>query len=172
MAYLSERNDGQTPPPEGPSAPSGSQPGGEPSKGPGAPEPPSEGMVSLRSIQTLVTVSIIAGPVSMIVGGVLLSAVALGCAVAALAKVRRVKAPEGSDGALVQAVRRQAMVGVGIGVVALTLNAVSVALILPAFIEAAQTGDLSSLLGGAGVDGGAGNASSGSSASGSSSVWG
>ena len=120
------------------------------------------------------TVSIIAGPVSMIVGGVLLSAVALGCALVALAKVRRMEVPEGTDGALVQAVRRQAMVGVGIGVVALVLNAVTLALLMPGIIEAAQTGDFSSLLGGAGMEGGSGGSatSEGGSSSGSSSVWG
>ncbi len=171
MAYLSEQSGSG-----GPSAPEG--PAGAPQvpapEPPQVPEPKGDGLGSLRSIQALVTVSIIAGPVSMIVGGVLLSAVALGCALVALAKVRRVEVPEGTDGALVQAVRHQAMVGVGIGVVALVLNAVTLALLMPGIIEAAQTGDFSSLLGGAGMEGGSGGsaASEGSSSSDSSSVWG
>ena len=134
------------------------------------PEPKGD-MADLRSIQMLVTVSIIAGPVSMLVGGVLLSLVAIVCAALALAKLRHVKVPEGTDQSLVQAVRRQAMVGVGIGVVALVLNAVSLALILPALLEAVQTGDFSALLGSAGAPSteGAAPAPDGGN---SSSIWG
>lgn len=140
---------------------------------PGAPEPNGNG--SLRSIQTLITISIIAGPVSMIIGGVILSLVALACAIVALVKARRLRLPEGTDGALLQTIQRQAMVGIGIGVVAFGFNAVSLAMIMPTVIDAVQSGDLSSLTGGAGS---AGNLADGSSAADSadggskSSVWG
>ena len=45
--------------------------------------------------------------------------------------------------------RRTALLGVVIGLVALVLNAVSVAMILPTLIEAMQTGDYRAILGNA-----------------------
>lgn len=128
------------------------------------------GTGSLRSIQTLITVSIVCGPVSMIIGGVFLSLVAIVCAIVALVKVRRLVAQGGgaADMAL-QTMQRQAMVGIGIGVVAFGFNAVSLALVLPAFIEAMQSGDYAALLDGSGA---ASSASDAGSSTGKGSVWG
>lgn len=178
MAYLSEQKGAEGPEDGSPAAP---QPAGAP-KPPQAPspvpEPPRGSASELRTIQTLITVALIAGPVSMVIGGVVLSLIAVACAGVALAKARRATA-EGSEesAGLLQAMRRQAMVGLGLGVVALAFNAVSLALIMPAVMEAAQTGDLSGLLG-TGADGVTGAGSSGSSSGnggetpGSGSVWG
>ena len=128
-------------------------------------------MGELRTIQTLVTVSIIAGPVSMVIGGVLLSTVALVCALVAFLKARRVADAAGIDANLVRTMRRQAVLGLAIGIVALVLNAVTLAMLMPAIIEA---GDLTPL-----VDGTAGSGvspsdgqSGSSDAAGTGSVWG
>lgn len=172
MVYLSEQ-------PEKPATQEGAAP--EPPRAPEAPQPPSPvpepprgNMGELRTIQTLVTVSIIAGPVSMVIGGVLLSTVALVCALVAFLKARRVADTAGIDANLVRTMRRQAVLGLAIGIVALVLNAVTLAMLMPAIIEAVQAGDLTPL-----VDGTAGSGvspsdgqSGSSDAAGTGSVWG
>lgn len=136
-----------------PQEPEGTTPTPPPPTGaPQVPGPPSvpepQGPGSLRSIQTLITVSIIAGPVSMIIGGVFLSLAAIVCAVVALVKARRVNVQDDANVMALQTIRRQAMVGIGIGVVAFGFNAVSLAMVLPALVDAMQSGDYSSVLDG------------------------
>lgn len=111
-------------------------------------EPPADnGLAQLKSAQTLVTVATIAGPVSLLIGGVLLSTVGLVCAILAAAKVRRVVAVGITPGLSVYAsrIRRSAVLSLFICVLALTLNAIALASVLPAVMQALQTGDLSSL---------------------------
>ena len=118
-------------------------------------------MGELRTIQTLVTVSIIAGPVSMVIGGVLLSTVALVCALVAFLKARRVADAAGIDANLVRTMRRQAVLGLAIGIVALVLNAVTLAMLMPLVDGTAGSGVSPS-------DGQSGS----SDAAGTGSVWG
>lgn len=102
----------------------------------------------LKSARTLATVATVAGPISFIIGGVALSTVALVCAIIAFVKIRSVLddvAPAKRPYA--RALRQTALMGIGIGAVALVLNGVSVAMMLPVLMEAMQTGDYSAILG-------------------------
>lgn len=119
----------------------------EPPRASGPGQHPAENL-ELKSARTLATVASIAGPVSLIIGGIALSTVAVVCALIALAKVKRVLAQtDPSQQSYVLSLKQTAFMGVAIGLVALVLNAVSVAMILPTLIEAMQTGDYSAILG-------------------------
>lgn len=102
----------------------------------------------LKSARTLATVATVAGPISFIIGGVALSTVALVCAIIAFVKIRRVLddvAPAKRPYA--RALRQTALMGIGIGAVALVLNGIGVAMMLPVLMDAMQTGDYSAILG-------------------------
>ena len=87
---------------------------------------------------------------SLIIGGVALSTVAVICATIAIVKVKHVLSrADPSQRTYALSLRRTALLGVVIGLVALVLNAVSVAMILPTLIEAMQTGDYRAILGNA-----------------------
>ena len=106
--------------------------------------------LELKSARTLATVASIAGPASLIIGGVALSTVAVICATIAIVKVKHVLSrADPSQRTYALSLRRTALLGVVIGLVALVLNAVSVAMILPTLIEAMQTGDYRAILGNA-----------------------
>lgn len=132
----------------------------------GQPPEPKPSISQLRTAQTLATISIIAGPISILIGGVLLSTVALVCGILALSKVRAViQLQPKSDIAL--SIKRQAKVSIVISVLALVLNAISVVMVMPVLIQAMQSGDYTQLLGSAGIV-----SQGASSASSASSVWG
>lgn len=102
----------------------------------------------LKSARTLATVATVAGPVSLIIGGVALSTVALVCGIIAFVKVRRVlSASDPTDSFYARALRQTTLMGIVVAAVALVLNGVSVALMMPALIEAMQTGDYTAILG-------------------------
>ena len=105
------------------------------------------GLRQLKSAQTLVTVATIAGPLSLLIGGVVLSGVGVICALMALVKTRRVIAEGVAPGLAVYAsrIRRSAVLSAIVCALALTLNAIALASVFPAMIQAIQTGDLSSL---------------------------
>ena len=123
-------------------------------------------LAQLKSAQNLVTVGIIAGPVSMLIGGVFLSLIAVGCSIVALIKVNRLieAGSTSSHVNIMLSMKRQAYVAVAVSALALVLNAISVALLMPAFLESLQSGDYAALL--------EGSQSSASSSAGSSSTWG
>lgn len=117
---------------------------------PAAPKPTNERRldeIELKSARTLSTVATVAGPVSLIIGGVALSTVSLVCGILALSKVRKVIAASPEPVPVARALRQTAVMGIVIGAVALVLNAVSVALMMPVLLEAMQTGDYSAILG-------------------------
>lgn len=121
----------------------------------------------LKSAQTLATVGIIAGPVSLLFGGVILSTVALIALILAFVKVRRAKDSEDKAGSAAYGIYRQSIVALVVSALALVLNAVSLAFILPSLVEYLQNGSYDDLLNLYG-----GSAGSSSSADSSSSVWG
>lgn len=132
--------------------PGTSEPGGPPSQSPQTPETPAPPSPSsdyeLKSARTLATVATVAGPVSLIIGGVALSTVALVCGIIAFVKARRVlRSNDPADNFYAQALRRTALMGIVVGAAALVLNGVSVALMMPALLEAMQTGDYTAILG-------------------------
>lgn len=120
--------------------------------------------LDLKSARTLSTVAAIAGPVSFIIGGIALSTVALVCAIIGFVKIKHVETGiDDRQKAYAAAVRQTLVWGLVIGAIALVVNIVGVALMMPVLMEAMQTGDFSSILGqGANVaapsSGGGGNA--------------
>lgn len=144
----------------------------------GSHEPPSETLRQLKSTQTLVTVAAVSGPVSLLIGGVLLAGIAVIAGILALVKVGKLSKDSSSEYAdLVQKVKRSALVALAISVAALVLNAYALATIMPIILDSLQSGDTGSLLqdlyGGSSTGSSAGSGS-GSSVGGSqgSSVWG
>lgn len=104
--------------------------------------------LDLKSARTLATVASIAGPISLIVGGVALSTVALVCAIIALTKVRNAQRQAGEPiRAYAKVLRQTALMAVFISSIAFVVNAVGVALMMPVLLEAMQTGDFSAILG-------------------------
>ncbi len=110
-------------------------------------------MKDYKSIQMLASISMIGGPVSLLVGGVPLSAAAVICGIIALVMLRKGKESPPSDEegpfsngpAIAQNLIRQAIIGTSVSAVALILNGAALASIMPAMLEAIQTGDYSSL---------------------------
>ncbi|WP_165252301.1 hypothetical protein [Adlercreutzia sp. ZJ304] len=118
----------------------------------------------LASAQTLVTITIIASPVSLVIGGLPLGIVALICGIVALSKIRAAIEKLSEPSAIANNLKRQAIIGISVSIVSIVLNAISIIIILPAFIEFLQSGDITKLTE-------AMNFSSASTSSGSNSVW-
>lgn len=138
-------------------------------------QPPADGgLRQLKSAQTLVTVATVAGPVSLLIGGVVLSSVGVVCALMALVKVRRVLAEGVAPGLSVYAsrIRRSAVLSTLVCALALTLNAIALASVMPALIQAIQTGDLSSLYETYNLPQGSGAGSGSAPKDPSTSIWG
>ncbi|WP_165172513.1 hypothetical protein [Adlercreutzia sp. ZJ242] len=109
-------------------------------------QPPTLGRTAqLKSAQSLVTFGIIAGPVSMLLGGVLVSSIALACSIIAYVKVRGVISSEESIDATARAIQRQALVALAVSSVALVFNAIYLVIMMPSIIEAVSSGDLSTM---------------------------
>lgn len=100
----------------------------------------------LRTVQTLDTIAFIAGPVSLLIGGVLLATVALVCAIVAYVKARSLVRPEDAPGSLPASLRMQSIVAIVITAFALIVNAVWFAMTFTALMEVIQSGDYSSLM--------------------------
>lgn len=120
--------------------------------------------MNVKTIQTLASVSLIGGPLSLIIGGVALSTASLVCGIIALVAVRGKGAAthEGMTDTIRQTLMRQAIIGIAMSGIAVVMNVASLIAMLPAIMDAAQTGDISSLFGGSSGDG----ASNGSTDSG------
>lgn len=118
----------------------------------------------LKSARTLSTVAAIAGPVSFIIGGVMLSTVGLICAIVGFVKIKHViDDVDGRQKVYAVTVRQTLIWGLAISAIALIVNIVGIALMMPVLMEAMQTGDFTSILGeGATItaqpSGGSGNA--------------
>lgn len=120
--------------------------------------------MNMKTIQTLASVSLIGGPLSLIIGGVALSTAALVCGIIALVAVRGKGAAtdETMTDAIRQTLMRQAIIGIAMSGIAVVMNVATIMTMMPAIMDAAQTGDFSSLFGGGSAD----DASSGSTDSG------
>lgn len=121
----------------------------------------------LSSAQTLTTIAMIGAPVSLIIGGVPLAVVTLICGLVALSKIRSSVRALGAKDGIAARLMQQAVIGLVISVVSIIANAMYLVTIMPAIMEYARTGDISTLMDSLNTAGGA-SASSSSSAS---SVW-
>lgn len=173
----SERPEGEAPsgdpmppaplslPPERPQAPYSSAsilgPDGTPIGLPPAMPPEQE----FKSIRRFITASQIIALVSLIIGGVPLSTVAVVLGLIARSKAgNRALDPNDPNRGAWMLLRRSATVAAIMGAVALVLNAITLAMVYPVMVEMLQSGDLGSLMGG--------GAAAGGSVGGSNSVWG
>lgn len=106
-------------------------------------------MKDTKTIQTLASISLIGGPLSLIIGGVILSTAGLVCGIIALVMVRSKEAESAiASDSIRQTLVRQAFIGIAVSGLAVILNAATLIATLPAILDAIQTGDYSSVLGG------------------------
>lgn len=109
----------------------------------------------LASTRKLITFANIAGPVSLIIGGVLLSTAGLICSLIARSRINTMLKEQPQDQAFSQKVMQAAKPGAIapiICTIALVLNVISLALVMPAVLEATQTGNLTTLFGSGAVN--------------------
>lgn len=109
----------------------------------------------LASTRKLITFANIAGPVSLIIGGVLLSTAGLICSLIARSRINTMLKEQPQDQVFSQKVMQVAKPGaiaLIICTIALVLNVISLALVMPAVLEASQTGNLTTLFGGGAVN--------------------
>lgn len=109
----------------------------------------------LASTRKLITFANIAGPVSLIIGGVLLSTAGLICSLIARSRINTMLKEQPQDQVFSQKVMQTAKPGaiaLIICTIALVLNVISLALVMPAVLEASQTGNLTTLFGGGAVN--------------------
>lgn len=126
----------------------------------------------LKTVRTQITVANVCGPVSLLIGGVALSTVGIVCAVLAWRGAKHVASSNSPSAPMANNFRKSALVSIVICCVAFALNAFYAAMIMPAMLEAVNTGDFSQLLGSE-PSGGAGAGAEGSTGSGDGgSAWG
>lgn len=150
---------------------------------PGAPEPPvrydanrqpmpvfvnpgnqSFAALEYQKINRLLTAAQIMAPVSLFIGGVLLSGAAVIVSIIARQRSSAMRAQELPEAPLWILLNKRAMVAIVMSLIALAVNVVALVYLYPMMVEMMQTGDYSSLFGG-------GQASAPSGNSGGS-VWG
>lgn len=110
----------------------------------------------LLSARHLITFANIAGPVSLIIGGVILSGAGLICAFIARKKINELLVSDyAKNKEFEQRVFSAARPGAAaliICSIALVLNAISVAIMMPIILSAAQNGDIQTLVSGSGTN--------------------
>lgn len=110
----------------------------------------------LLSARRLITFANIAGPVSIIIGGVILSGAGLICAFIARRKINDLLnaecAPSETFKQRILTAARPGAVALVICAIALILNAISVAIMMPILLSAMQSGDIQTLIGGSGTN--------------------
>lgn len=100
----------------------------------------------LRRSRTLTMIGLLAGVISLFIGGVYLGIAGLICSIFALRQALRVA--NNSQGVYAQTatnLKRLAIVAVVVCVLCIIANAVAVAILMPKVLEALQTGDYASL---------------------------
>lgn len=107
----------------------------EPPKNPDQKPPESNNEAELRTIQNLAIVASIAGPISLIFGGMLLSSIALVIALVALWKIRRVLKDEARVTAVTKEFKKICIIAVVGCAAAFILNTVSLVTMYPTFVE-------------------------------------
>lgn len=129
----------------------------QPNSMPVTPQPNMLDMRELRSAQTFTMVGTIAGPVSLFIGGVLLSLIGLVCGCIGRKKylALEAKGTEVSDWA--RRMKKSAKVAIIVSAVAFVLNAVSLFLMWPMLMQLMQSGDVAGIAQNAGTVAGAGS---------------
>lgn len=100
----------------------------------------------LKTAQTLITISIFAGPISLIIGGVLLSSAALVCAIIGYVKLRRIKRNSHAPMDVVRSLNTQAILALVVSIVAFGLNLYSFIVLFSALYSAIESGDVNQVM--------------------------
>lgn len=99
----------------------------------------------IKSIQTLGTIAIIASPISLIFGGVLLSLVALICAIVGRSKLKALQAQATVSEDIIGTLKRQNTVGLVVSAATLVINGIAFALAFGMLMDSVQSGDFSQI---------------------------
>lgn len=145
----------------------GQQPPVYPNPEPNRQYPPIKpGYAEVKKVQNLALAASICGPVSVFIGGMLLSGIGVVCGFLGMRRADRIEKADKDVQEAAARARRSCVVALIVCAVAFSLNAAYSFYMYPIIMDAVQTGDLSALMGNA--------ASSGSIASGGSgsSTWG
>lgn len=105
-----------------------------------------EKLQRMKSCQTLTMIALIGAPVSLLIGGVALSTVALVCGIIAFVRMRKIITPADVPGSVERTLYVQSIIGLGLGIVAMTMNLVAFVYMFGAIMDAVQSGDPSKLL--------------------------
>lgn len=105
-----------------------------------------EKLQRMKACQTLTMVALIGAPVSLILGGVALSAAALVCGIIAFVRMRKIITPQDAPGSVERTLYVQSIIGLGLSVVAMTMNVIAFIYMFGAIMDAVQSGDASKLL--------------------------
>ena len=107
-------------------------------------QPPDD--FTLRRVRTLTMVGLLAGVVSLFIGGIYLGIAGLVCSIFALRQALRVaKHNQGTYAQAAINLKRLAIIAVVVCAVCIIANAIAVAILMPKVLEALQTGDYASL---------------------------
>ena len=106
-----------------------------------------EEALEFQSARRFVTVSQVIALVSLFIGGIFASGVAVACACYAYGKLNRIGQAHPDQPDLLQAFQRTGRMAVGVAVVALAINAVTLVLLYPYVMDMMQSGDFGSLMG-------------------------
>lgn len=133
---MTENNNRPPEPPAGfePSAPN------DPNNTP-MPQPSADDMRDLKKSQTLVMVASIAGPVSLFIGGMLLSAAGFICGIIGFRKLGKLTTKQTDVAKMAQRLKRSSIVGIVVCGVAFALNAVAFYLMLPVVLDMVESGN-------------------------------
>ena len=96
----------------------------------------------LNRLQTLTMIGLIGGPVSLLIGGLLLSVISIVCAIVAFVGLNRIDAKNQPSGSIERRLYLQAAVAVAICIFATTLNLYFFVSIVSAFMDAQSSGTL------------------------------
>ena len=99
----------------------------------------------IKSAQKLITIATIAAPVSLLIGGVLLSSIALICGIIGMRRLRSINAKTAHEMNAIQPALRSARMTLIMCGIALALNAVSLAMMYPTYMEILQGETLTNL---------------------------
>ena len=108
----------------------------------------SDEMLEYRSARNLVTAAQIMALVSLLIGGVVLSAASMVVAIAASRKIKQTE-PLHENQMLWQALKRASTIAIVMAVLALAANVVALIVIYPMVVDAIQSGEYASLFSGA-----------------------
>lgn len=121
------------------------------------------GYAEVKKVQNLALAASICGPVSVFIGGMLLSGVGIVCGFLGMRRADRIENGDKEVKEAATRARRSCVVALIVCAVAFALNAAYSFYMYPIIMDAVQTGDLSALMGNAASSGSVAGSGSGSS---------